>query len=93
MNISHHIHVIGEKGQIFGSGNELYCLPAGSAQPALQTFRDVDTFTAQIEHFVNCLRTGARPLHSVEEGRAVLEIILKAAEDAKGWQKFAVTKG
>ena len=90
---SHQIHVIGEKGQIFGSGNELYHLPAGFSQPALQKFREVETFTAQMEHFVNCLRTGARPLHSVEEGRAVLEIILKAAEDAQGWQKFAVKRG
>jgi predicted dehydrogenase len=89
---SHQIHVIGETGQIFGSGSELYYLPAGFSQPALRRFREVETFAAQMEHFVNCLTTGARPLNSVEEGRAVLEIILKAAEDAKGWQKYAVTK-
>lgn len=89
---SHQIHVIGEKGQIFGSGSELYHLPAGFSEPCLKRFPETNTFTAQMEHFVNCLKNGTRPLHSVEEGRAVLEIILKAAEDAKGWQKYAVKR-
>jgi len=90
---SYQIHVIGEKGQIFGSGSELHYLPAGFSQPALQRFRDIDTFTVQMEHFVACLMNGTRPLHSVEEGRAVLEIILKAAEDAEGWQPYAEQTG
>jgi len=89
---SRQIHVIGEKGEIFGSGSELYYLPAGFSQPALKRFPDVPTFTAQMEHFVNCLKQGTRPLHSVEEGRAVLEIIVAAAEDAQGWQKYAAKK-
>jgi predicted dehydrogenase len=49
----------------------------------------VDTFTEQIKHFADCLVQGRRPLHSVEEGRAVLEVILKAAKDARGWQQHA----
>lgn len=86
---THQIHVIGEKGQVFGTGSELYYLPAGFTSPSLRKFADVDTFTAQMEHFATCLQNGTRPLHSVAEGRAVLEIILQAAEDAKGWQKYA----
>ena len=89
---SHQIHVIGEKGQIFGSNNELHYLPAGYSQPALRKLPETETFTAQMEHFANCLATGKRPLHSVEEGHAVLEIILQAADDAKGWEKYAVKK-
>jgi predicted dehydrogenase len=89
---SHQIHVIGEKGEIFGSGNELHYLPAGFAQPALRRFPEVATFTAQMEHFATCLQRGTRPLHSVEEGRAVLEIILSTAKDAEGWRKHAVRK-
>ena len=85
---THQIHVIGEKGQVFGSGSELYYLPAGFSSPSLRKFGEVDTFTAQIEHFAGCLQNGTRPLHSVKEGRAVLEIILAAAQDAKGWQKY-----
>jgi predicted dehydrogenase len=87
---SHQIHVMGEKGQIFGSNNELYYLPAGYSQPALRKFPEADTFSAQMAHFADCLHTGKRPLHSVEEGRAVLDVILQAAADAKGWQKCAV---
>jgi predicted dehydrogenase len=89
---SHQIHVIGEKGQLFGSENELNHLPAGYSQPAKMQFKPVDTFTAQMAHFADCLREGKRPLHSVEEGRAVLELILKASEDAQGWENVAVKK-
>ncbi|MDA0990364.1 MAG: Gfo/Idh/MocA family oxidoreductase [Verrucomicrobia bacterium] len=89
---SHQIHAIGDKGQLFGSQNELYYLPAGFAQPAKQSLPSVDTFTAQMGHFADCLRDGKRPPHSVAEGRAVLEIILKAGADARGWQKLASKK-
>jgi predicted dehydrogenase len=88
---THQIHIIGEKGQIFGSNNELYLLPQGFAEPARMNLHPVETFAAEIVHFADCLRTGKRPIHSVDEGRAVLDLILKATEDAKGWQR-AVTK-
>ena len=87
---SHQIHVIGDKGEVFGSGNELNVLPAGFSQPAVKRFRDTTTFTLQMEHFADSLRNGTRPIHSFEEGRAVLEVILAAAEDARGWQKTAL---
>jgi predicted dehydrogenase len=89
---THQIHVIGEKGQIFGSENTLYHLPNGYSEPAKRTFKEVNTFEAQIGHLVDCLREGTRPLHSVEEGRAVLELILGASESAEGWQATAVRK-
>ena len=89
---THQIHVIGEKGQLFGSGSELYLLPAGFSQPALRKLREADTFTAQMACFADCVRNGKRPPHSVEEGRAVLEVILRAAGDAKGWEKSAAKK-
>jgi predicted dehydrogenase len=86
---THQIHVIGEKGQIFGSENTLYYLPDGFAEPSKRTFEAVDTFVAEIGHFADCLREGKRPMHSVEEGRSVLELILAASETADGWQKTA----
>jgi len=89
---THHIHVIGEKGQLFGSNDDLWFLPAGFKEPAHRSFPPVETFEAEIGHFVDCLRNGTRPIHSVEEGRQVLEVILKAAESAHGWQKTAVLK-
>jgi predicted dehydrogenase len=83
---THQIHVMGERGQIFGSENTLYHLPKGSTEPTKRTFDAVDTFEAEISHFADCLREGKRPIHSVEEGRAVLELILNASKNAEGWQ-------
>jgi predicted dehydrogenase len=84
---THHIHVMGERGQIFGSDNTLYHLPKGATEPTKRTFDAVDTFEAEISHFADCLRQGKRPIHGVEEGRAVLELILNASKNADGWQK------
>ena len=84
---THQVHVIGEKGEVFGSGTNLYYRPDGFEEPARMTFPQVASFTAQIEHFADCLRTGKRPIHGFEEGRDVLKVILDAAESAKGWEK------
>ncbi|MBN1675635.1 MAG: Gfo/Idh/MocA family oxidoreductase [Kiritimatiellae bacterium] len=89
---THQIHVIGEKGQLFGSGNTLHFLPAGYAQPAVMNLKPVDTFSAQMLHLADCLCEGKRPLHGAEEGKAVLEIILEATADAQGWQKLAAVE-
>lgn len=87
---THQIHVVGEKGQLFGSDNTLYFLPSHYSEPAKRDFAPVDTFEAELGHFADCLQQGKRPIHSVEEGRAVLELILKSAESAQGWEKTAV---
>ena len=89
---THHIHVMGEKGEIFGSSDTLYHLPRGAKEATKRDFPATDTFTAEIAHFAECLREGKRPIHSVEEGRAVLELILKATQTAEGWQQTAVAK-
>lgn len=89
---THQIHVIGESGQIFGTGSDLFYLPKDYSEPAKRTFPAVATITAEIEHFADCLIHGQRPIHSVAEGRAVLEVILKATADAEGWQKRAFNK-
>jgi predicted dehydrogenase len=89
---THQIHVTGEKGQIFGSNNELYLLPDGYSQPAKTVLGSPDTFIRQMEHFATCLQKGKCPIHSVKEGREVLEVILAATKDADGWQKVAVQK-
>jgi predicted dehydrogenase len=89
---THHIHVVGEKGEIYGSNDTMYVRPKGFQTAAKRDFTPVDTFEAEIGHFAECLQQGKRPMHSVEEGRKVLEVILKAAESAKGWEKTAVLK-
>ncbi|HYO08695.1 MAG TPA: Gfo/Idh/MocA family oxidoreductase [Tepidisphaeraceae bacterium] len=82
---THHIHVMGERGEIYGSSDTIYLLVRGEAEPARREFEPVDTFVAEIEHFADTLRAGRRPIHSVEEGRAVLELILRASQSAQGW--------
>lgn len=83
---SHQIHVVGSEGQLFGTNNELWTLANGQNEPQLTELPAVDTFNAQIRDFVARVRSRERPIHSVEEGRSVLEVILRAAEDADGWQ-------
>jgi predicted dehydrogenase len=89
---THQIHVVGEKGQIFGSENTLYLLRGQETEPQKKTFDTVHTFTAELVHFAECLAQGKRPIHSVEEGRAVLELILGATQSAVGWRETAVKK-
>ena len=90
---SHQIHVIGESGQLFGSENTLYHLARGGvSEPTKQVFEPVKTFEAEIGHFADCLRNGTRPIHSVAEGGAVLELILKACQSDAGWQENAALK-
>jgi predicted dehydrogenase len=89
---THHIHIMGETGEIFGSSDTLYHLPRGATEPTQRDFTPVDTFVEEIGHFADCLRQGTRPIHGVEEGRAVLELILKATESAQGWQQTAVAR-
>lgn len=87
---THQIHLVGEKGELFGSESELFFRPTGSTEPAKYLLQAVkSTFTEEIGHFADCLLTGNRPLHGAQEGRAVLELILKATESAAGWQTTA----
>jgi predicted dehydrogenase len=87
---AHDLHIIGEKGEVFGTGSTLCYLPRGFKTPAEKVLPEVDTFTAQIECFADCIRNGTRPPHGPEEGRDVLHIILEASKNADGWQKTAL---
>lgn len=89
---THQIHIIGDKGQIFGSKNDLYLLTGEADEPTKLELGEGNMFVDQMGHFADCLIDGKRPIHSVEEGRAVLEIISQATEDAEGWQQYARTK-
>jgi predicted dehydrogenase len=86
---THDLHIIGEKGEVFGTGNRVYHLPAGEKEPAEKTLPEVHTFSAQIGRFADCIREGKRPPHGPEEGREVLRVILNAAQSADGWQTSA----
>ncbi len=87
---THKLHLVGDKGELFGSSNILYYRPTGFATPAERVLPNIEsTFTEEIGYFVDCLRDGTQPLHGAEDGRAVLELILKATQSAEGWQQTA----
>ncbi|PTY03524.1 dehydrogenase [Verrucomicrobia bacterium LW23] len=86
---THDLHVVGDLGEIFGTGNRIWQLMRGEKEPAETVLPVVDTFTAQIACFADCVRNGTQPPHGPQEGREVLRIILKAAESADGWQETA----
>ena len=91
---THKLHLIGDKGELFGSDTILYYRPTGFAEPAERTLPSVEsTFTEEIGYFADCLRDGAQPLHGAEDGRAVLELILKATASAEGWQQTVPLQG
>lgn len=71
--------VLGEKGQIYGRGNRLFHQPIGW-QPASLDLPPTPNFKAEIAHFVQCVETGRRPLHTNVEGTQVLKLILGAYE-------------
>jgi len=88
---THDLHVIGELGEIFGSGNLLYHLPHGFKTPSEKTLPHAETFHDQMKCFAHCILNGERPPHGPEEGRQVLRLILDAARSAEGWQQTAVS--
>lgn len=89
---THEIHVVGTEGELFGTGGELYFLPHDCSAPAKVDVPHSDknaglfSFQQQIAEFGRCVRESSRPPHGPEEGLATLEIILRAAESAEGWQ-------
>lgn len=91
---THKLHLVGDKGELFGSDNVLYYRPIGFTEPAERTLPSVEsTFSEEIGYFADCLRDGTQPLHGAEDGRAVLELILKATQNAEGWQQTAPLQG
>ncbi|MGB8355084.1 MAG: Gfo/Idh/MocA family oxidoreductase [Chthoniobacteraceae bacterium] len=90
---SHEVHAIGSEGQLFGTGSDLYYLPRGFQEPAKLKLPEIkSTFVEQMECFARCIANGEKPPHGVEEGKAVLELILNATKNADGWQATAPVK-
>ena len=76
------LHVIGDKGQVWGSGRTLYRKMLG--QPAEQEeLPAAHEFHAETRHFAECLASGTRPLQTDDDGIAVLKVILGAYEASR----------
>lgn len=81
---SYTIHAIGSEGQLYGSHRDLYVLKHGEKEPEHQTFAEEKAgIEAEVEHFVDCIRYRTEPRATLQQGRDVLELILRAMEDGK----------
>jgi predicted dehydrogenase len=73
---------VGELGSLTSDGTSLsYRLRSGATETF--EFEPVDTFVAEIGHFADSLDGKQRPLHTEDEGIAVLGILLAAYEGSK----------
>jgi predicted dehydrogenase len=79
---SERFSVVGERGSLHSDGRDLTVSLRGSTSQTYD-FDDVDTYVSEIGHFADCLRSGARPLHTEREGIDVLCLILAAYEGAR----------
>jgi len=81
-DVTERFSVVGELGALHSDGNSLtYRLRSGETE----TFdlEPVNTFVAEIGHFADSLLNKTRPLHTEDEGIAVLGILLAAYEGAR----------
>lgn len=78
----HQVHVIGERGQLFGTGSDLYFKPSRAKEPSHYALPQVDTFGAEVGHFVECIEQKKMPIQSYKDGIAVLRMIRRAYESA-----------
>lgn len=70
-------HAIGERGQIYGRGNDLYFQPLeGEAQKEPLEPEEGWGFISEMRHFVECIETGQTPEQGLHEGITVLKLIL-----------------
>jgi len=76
---SYIFHLTGERGQLFGSRSAIYYKPP-LLEPASRELEPADTFTAEIEHFVDCIVNNREPIQTHADGTAVLKVILAAYE-------------
>jgi predicted dehydrogenase len=76
-------HVVGERGQLYGNHTTLFFKPTRFGEPARWEFKPVDSFAAEVKHFVDCVVDGAPCVSPYEQGIAVLKLILDAYESAK----------
>ncbi len=83
------IHVVGDKGEAWCLGWDVGYLPLDAEKPELTTVEAKHAFNEQMGHFADCVLSGAKPPHGAEMGREVLRVILRAAENAEGWQATA----
>jgi predicted dehydrogenase len=83
--------VLGERGTLWSDGATLRVNLHGT-EPEVTTFPETDTTASEIAAFADCLRDGTRPLHGVQEGTDVLNVILAAYRAAEERRVIALAE-
>ena len=78
---SYSFHLVGEKGELFGGKSSVTFRPIGGEETST-TFEQLNSYHAQLPHFVDSVERGTRPLQNEEDGIDVLNLILAAYESA-----------
>ena len=71
-------HLVGERGEIYGSRTDLHVKPRGLAAASSREYPIDPTnnvFDMEVLHFVDSIATGQRPIQDHHDGRRVLEVI------------------
>jgi predicted dehydrogenase len=80
--VTERFSAVGELGALHSDGNSL-TIRLRSGEISTIELEPVNTFVAEIGHFADSLLGKSRPLHTEEEGIAVLGILLAAYEGAR----------
>ncbi len=80
-------HVVGQHGELYGTQNELYHKPVRFTEPGKMTFNEVNTFEAEIVHFIECIEQGKQPVQTYKDGIRVLQVIRKSYDYADSQKK------
>lgn len=76
---SYSFHLVGERGQLYGRKNALHFQPDGGELVSTIS-PEVNSYHAQLPHFVESIERGSRPIQNQEDGIDVLDLILGAYE-------------
>jgi predicted dehydrogenase len=75
--------LVGDKGSLSSDGSLLTYRQRRQDPGTATQLGEADTFAAEVADFVACVRDGRRPLHTEDEGIAVLKVILAAYRSAE----------
>ncbi|HTI15310.1 MAG TPA: Gfo/Idh/MocA family oxidoreductase [Dictyobacter sp.] len=80
--ITEKFSLVAEKGSLYSYGSDLFYKQRGEETQKI-ALQGVHTFEAEIADFIECLRTGKRPVNTEIEGINVLKVILAAYKSSQ----------
>ncbi len=84
--------VVGEKGSLTATQSAINFKPLGQPVRRIELPGSVDTFAAEIAHFLDCLDNKQKPIQTEVDGIAALRVILAAYRSAREKRIVSVTE-